>query len=267
MEEIVQGALNEEERETSSEEQDLASEDESQQTESPKGDENQTEQESDDLPEDEEKRKEAFIRMRQENKELRDRAKALEEQGKPEEYDVLNDIRNSYASQAGAAGSRPFTPDTSIEEVSQRLSNAERLATQAASRSEFLEAQLDKKEAEAKFPELKTDPFFREVVDSAHLKAILKSRATGKPVPTLSDIAGQMKKGFDSRLGKVRSEVADEANKKQTAKQAASLEARGSSVNVPRQSAKVEELRARAREGDRFAAQELVSLTKLPEDF
>jgi hypothetical protein len=261
--EEVQGALNEEESETSSEESNLASEDESQETAE------QTEyDESEELPEEPDKQKEAFIKMRQENKAYKERLQALESQGRDSgQYDVLNDVRNSYRSQAEVAGSRPITPETPIEEISQRLAYAERTSAQAMSRAEMLETQLEDRDAEAKYPELKTDKLFADVVRTAYLEAKLQERATGKKAPSLSAIAGKYKKQLDERTGKVKSEVADEASKKAAQKESASLEARGSSVNVPRQSAEIEELRQKSREGDRFAAAELLKRTKIPEDF
>jgi len=256
MPEEAQGVEKAEEK-TTVEEQDLASKaDESQETPSPEGDENldETSEDTDvseDLPEGDEKTKKAFITMRKRIKELEAKTKEEEKQSS-----VLEDIRAAYPGgyKAPQAGISETTP---LDEVSARLQQAERAAMQAQLETRRLKEQQEDQEAFNKFPELKTDKRFKKLVEDRYIRERFEAMQLGKAHKPVAKVAEEIKKELEEGSKEVKSKAAEEVAKNLSAKERASLEATGSSVNVSRKSAKIAELKDKVRRGERDALTEL----------
>jgi len=257
-----------EELETSVGEESLAPEElETTQTASPEGDENEpegavSEEIPEELPEEPDKQKEAFIKMRQKLAEQERRLKELiEQQQVTQQRDSwLEEIRMG---QPNVPPPPPFTPDTPVEEVAQRLTRAEMEAIRARQEAQALRAEMEDKEALEKFPELKTDRDFFEETSALYVKRNLEAAATGKKPITVAEAAEIVKQRWEKAAQSLKAQAAEEATKKLSEKERASLEAKGSSVNIQRSSPKLEELRQKARMGDHSALTELVKLRVL----
>lgn len=250
--------------ETAAGEENLAPEGtEMSQTASAEADENeflkQAEEIPEELPEEPNKQKEAFIKMRQKLKAQEERLRELSEQQRIEEEreGILREFRGGFIPSAAPP---PFSPDTSVEEVAERLTRAEREALLARQEAKALKAEMEDREAYEKFPELKTDQDFYEDTAALYVKRNLEAAALGKKPITVSEAAAIAKERREKAAEALKTKAAEEAAQALTQKERASLEAKGSSVNIARSNPKIEELRQRVRMGDQSALSELVKL-------
>lgn len=236
------------------------------QTTSAEADENEfserAEEIPEELPEEPDKQKEAFIKMRQKLKAQEERLRELSEQQQTEEEreGVLREFRGGFVPSTAPL---PFSPETPVEEVAQRLTRAEQEALLARQEAKALRAEMEDKEAYEKFPELKTDQDFFEDTAALYVKRNLEASALGKKPITVAEAATIVKERREKAAEALKTKAAEEATQALTQKERASLEAKGSSVNVTRTNPKIEELRQRVRMGDQSALSELVKLKVL----
>lgn len=200
------------------------------------------------LPEDPEKQREAFIKMR----------KALKAQKSQEREEfgesVLNELRQPSNYQVA-----PITPDTDIEQVTARMSMAERRAMEADSRSRKLEIELENQRLFKVAPELDPDhPDFKKpetkILDEYIAGQIVLARQMGKSYD-IAKLARKAKELFSEMTQSQKQQAAEEAIDKLQKKELGSLEAKGNSISIPR-TQDMESLKQKVRLGDERARTE-----------
>lgn len=205
------------------------------------------------LPEDETKRREAFISMRRRIAELEG-----QNDGSAEEDAILERLRGRTVQ----APSVPFSPDMDASIAVQRMMAAEQAAIQSQNSVAELEKRLEDERLYAKFPELDpSNPDSRkpENKDFAEFLAgqLIVSKMQGKPTD-LVKLAERVKEKFSSLSAPQREAAAQAAVEDLTKREQASLEARGSSVDIPGTKGDDESSREGARKGDTDALGELM---------
>lgn len=190
---------------------------------------------ADQLPDTPDKQQQAFIKMRQALKEKDDRLKQYEAQDGlvDDEIDVINQFRQgAYSPQA------PITPETELDEFTQRVSRAEQIAYQSNQRIESLERELEDQRLFSEFPELnpkseqsKTpqSKAFEEYVAGKAALEILKGQK-----PDLVSIARKAKESFSGMSSAQRDVISKEVAEEIQTKENATLEAKGSSFVADR---------------------------------
>lgn len=214
----------------------------------------------DELPEDEQKRKDAFIKMRQELKQLKSQVRAGDEsQG----MSVLDELRRGNKPHVD-----PITPDTDLNQVTTRMTMAERTALEAKQETVSLKGELENLRLYRAFPELDPEhPDHKkpetQLLDQYVAGQMLLLASQGKKYDAIA-IARRAKDMFSTMTSTQKEQAADEAVKKLQKKELGSLEAKGNSVAVPR-SQNVEDLRSRIRRGDEQALTDRMKML-LPDD-
>lgn len=214
-------------------------------------------------PEDEEKRREAFIKMRQALKRLKENNLKQNKEAEEDAESVLESIRG-----VNAAYPEPITPDTDINQVTARMTMAERMAYEARMEAQRLRIEQENQKLYREIPSLDpSHPDFKKpetkLLDRYIAGQILMAREMGKPYDIVK-IAREAKALFSSIAQSQQQQAAKEAVEKLQKKELGSLEAKGSSVTIPR-SQNMEELRRRVRLGDEQARIEYLKQI-LPED-
>lgn len=218
------------------------------------------EEEADELPEDPTKQREAFIKMRQQ---LREQQRLLEQQPvdplEPEQTDepvdtTLLDELLTYQPTPALPPNRLDPTDPFNQAVNEQIMAAHAQAQEARQRAASMEARLEKMEAESNFPTLKTDKYFRERVEEKLIVESLKATQSGKPRPSMSQIAKKINAELQTSRTQLQNTVRQEVRTEltQPIKQQTSGEGRTSSANVDR-TVDTSHLSRRINKGDRNA--------------
>ena len=227
------------------------------QSEAPTETEQQPEIAEDELPDDAEKQREAFIKLRQENKRL----KELQEQDR----DVSQDLELINQFRQGAYQQQPaqITPDMDVESLNESFQSVARTAQEAIARSARLEQELEDQKLFAEFPELdpKSDKAntptaraFEELVAGKAALELLNGRK-----PNIIEIARKAKEAFSGLSSAQREELSKEVTQSIQTKEHATLEATGSSFMAPKAD-DTSELQARVNRGDMEALAQLMKV-------
>lgn len=193
----------------------------------------------------------AWAKMRTENKQLK---QALEQSGVDAEY--LEMLRQA---------NQPFTPqpsqpqqvneDAEYNQVTSAVNNAQQVSTQAMQRIQQLESRLEQqqdKSARDKYPDLFRNPEFEAEVAEKKLVA----RVMGIDRST-TEIADQVAKRFKRSIEQAKVEATQQAQHREAQKTQAVVQPQTTtSSGVSSQDTK-DELRERARRGDRQAQETL----------
>ena len=150
-----------------------------------------------------------------------------------------------------------YDPDTGIIGIDY-LRDLERDLQRTKQNVQTIQAQSDQQqesEAYAKYPELKTDPKLRNLVQATVVQSMINPQAFGGKQLSLTEAAEYVKTPSNSDIKKAEQQGAKEAIESLTPKEQASLEATGRSDK--RSSAETQEaLRQRTRRGDSSAIHE-----------
>ena len=213
----------------------------------------QTQEQEVEIPEDESKRREAFISMRRRIAELEG-----QNSGSEEEQAFLDQLRGRQVQ----APAQPFAADMDAQAAMQRMTNAEQAAIMSANRVAELEKRLEDERLYSKFPELDpSNPESRkqENKDFSEFLAgqLIVAKMQGKDAD-LVKLAEKVKEKFSSLSAPQREAAAQAAVENLTKAEQASLEARGNSVNIPKTTHDDEDSRMGARRGDTDSLGELM---------
>lgn len=193
----------------------------------------------------------AWAAMRVENKRLK---QALEETGVDSEYlEQLQQVTRQNPQQQ--PGYKQVTNDSDVETVTSSINSANHIAYQTRQEIAQLKAEIrerEDREAEYAYPELKTDPLFQQIVAEKRLAA----EVLGRRRPTL-EIAREVKNLLSRREEQVTAQAMEQGKKQVLAKQQATMEAK-TVTSSGQSSYDDEDLRSRARRGDRAAQEQLV---------
>lgn len=187
----------------------------------------------------------AWAAMRLENKRLKERA------AQPQVDDQYLQELNQMTGAAPQYQDQQITEETDLSQVSQSLNQAQRTAYDASQRVRQLELTLEEQEMFNSFPHAKEDKLFQQLV--AEKKLV--SRVMGREKRYV-DIAREV----DSLIRKDRDQAAEVA--RQTEKQL-NIERQAATTQTPSYSSAgnsgndTDDLRLRARRGDRTAQEEL----------
>ena len=128
-------------------------------------------------------------------------------------------------------------------------------------------AQMEDSEAWAKYPELnpkstEKDKGFIADVEAQYILERNKAISFGRPAPKLVEVADKVQKRYEEIRSQAKEQGANEERVTQAQKEAATIEARGTTIGTANTgSDEIESLRARARRGDIEAVTELNKLT------
>lgn len=214
--------------------------------------------ELDEFPEDEQKRREAFIRQRQEIKALKAQSRQSDEESG---LSVLSQMRDGYQPKVD-----PITADTDIDQVTQRMTQAELASKEAKNEAQKVRDELDNMRLYREFPELDPEnPDSKKPENKALDEYIagqyLLQRLQGKNPKTI-EIARKAKEVFGTLTQSQKEQVAQEAVNQLQKKDQGSLEARGNSVVIPK-AQNTDALNDRIRRGDKLALAERLKATVL----
>lgn len=195
----------------------------------PEGDENAVPEE---LPEDPQKAKEAFIKMRQA---LRSQKK--EEVAEPVQEEMPDDdplLQELLTWRPGAP--RPQSQfdmnDPMAQAVTEHVSAAHNEARQARDEVAAMRAEMEKLQAQSEHPELKSDKYFKQRVDEKLTFLTLKAQNEGKLRPTMAQAAAKVKEENSRYLGVNEQAALDTARTNLQTKQEASLTQAPQSTNI-----------------------------------
>lgn len=205
------------------------------------------------LPSDPEKQKEAFIKMRQELKALKEKQVAPATQAVLEDTSLLDELEQNF--------SQPVTQDTNVDQVLQQVEFAKRAALESMKATQQMRIERENQQLFKEFPEL--DPQaegWSQTLDNLVASRILLSRQMGKPI-TAIDAARQVKGEIESLTGKAKEEAKVETKEALSRKETATLEATGNAAQAVREKSStspeyLDQLRDRVRRGDTQAAVE-----------
>jgi hypothetical protein len=227
------------------------------QSEAPTETEQQPEIADDELPDDAEKQREAFIKLRQENKRLKELQ--MQDQDVSQDLELINQFRQGVYQQP----TEQITSETDVESLNASFQNVARTAQEAIARSTRLEQELEDQKLFAEFPELNpksekantpTARAFEELVAGKAALEILNGRK-----PNVIEIARKAKEAFSGLSNAQRDEVSKEVTQSIQAKEHATLEATGSSFMAPKAD-DTSELQARMNRGDMDAVAQLMKI-------
>lgn len=195
----------------------------------------------------------AWAKMRVENKRLKE---ALRETEVDSEYlqqlkGVLQPQQQSPAQQY-----RTVSANDDIDSIAQSINEARGEAYRTRQEMAELKNQLrirEDMEAEMAYPELKTDPLFQQLVAEKKLA----SEVMGRSRPT-KEIAREVKSILSRREEQISVQAQEQAQTALLQKQQATAQANTRTSNG-QSSAQDEELRDRARRGDRSAQEKIAS--------
>lgn len=202
--------------------------------------------ETDELPQDELKRREAFIKMRQENKALKS---ALYQA--PSEFEALEQQFQ-----------QPLTPDVSAEQLLQRARLAEQASIQAIKQVETLKRAQEDSELYGSFPELNpnSEKFDQNLDARVAEKYYFLKHVKGEPVTPLQ-VAQMVRSEFETVTAPVKEAAKQETLEKVSRREFATQEVTGNSAaaksNAGPTAEYIEGLKERVRRGDRNALIEM----------
>ena len=212
----------------------------------------------DDMPTEPDRQREAFIKMRQELKEKNDLLKQYntQDQTVSDELDVINQFRQG----AYAPPQQTINQDTGIDEVMQRMSQAEQVAYQSHQRVSQLEQQLEDQKLFSEFPELNPKSEESKKPESRAFEEFVAGKAAleimqGKR-PDIVAIARKAKQSFSGMTSSQREAITEEVTKNIHTRENATLEARGTSY-APAVNDDDSALRRNVNRGDMDALSEL----------
>jgi hypothetical protein len=190
----------------------------------------------------------AWAAMRAENKRLKD---ALEESGVDEQY--LADLRGLSRHTPDYQPTQ-VTPDDDYDKVTGTINQTNQVAASAYREVNQLKntlREMEDRQAEMEYPELRTDPHFQQMVAERRLAMEI----AGKRVAT-ADIAKSVKRQLDLYREQISAQTREQVKQRQTEKQQAIAQPQTQSTQG-KSSMTDEELRMRVRRGDEAAEIEM----------
>lgn len=222
---------------------------------------------SEEFPNDPEKQKQAFYAMRKKIKEYEENDKEGEE-----DISFLDAARgvsdpNIGVYQEESQGGRFDESDPATRAFLEEVRSAKTEAISAKREAMAARAQMEDTEAWAKYPQLnpkstEKDKGFVADVEAQYILERNKAISLGRPKPKLVEVADKVQKRYEEIRSQAKEQGASEERVTQAQKEAASIEARGTTIGTANTGAEeIESLRVRARKGDIEAITELNKLT------
>lgn len=211
-------------------------------------------EEDDDMPTEPDKQREAFIKMRQEIKALKESQEAPVTQ--EEEAAVLNQFRQRQVPQT------TFDPDMGTDEQLTQMQQVAFQSQMTAQQVVELKQQLEDERLYNAFPELNpSNPEFKKPENRAfekHVAGMYVLEQLKGNQPDLVSLARKAKADFGILSQPQKEAIAAQVTEEATKAEQATLEARGAHNNVPAAKNDDSEIRAGARRGDPEAIAELL---------
>lgn len=209
----------------------------------------------DELPTEPDKQREAFIRMRQENKALKEQLGQVSAPVADEEV-VLNQFRQRQVPQTEINGQ--MSPEEAIYHMQQLAHQGQATAQQVVE----LTQQLEDQKLYGEFPELNpSNPDFKKPENRAfekHVAGMYVLEQLKGNKPDLVSLARKAKADFGLLTKPQQEAIAQQVTQEAAKVEQATLEARGSHQNVPQAQGNDDALRHGARKGDPEAIAELL---------
>lgn len=225
-------------------------------TPSPQAQSVQSDEQEDGLPTEPDKQREAFIRMRQENKALKEQLGQGTRPAVQDEEAVLDQFRHRQVPQAQIPAQ--VSPEEALYHMQQLAHQGQATAQQVVE----LQQQLEDQRLFSEFPELNPrSEEFKKPENRAfekHLagKYVLEQLRGNQP--DIVSLARQAKAEFDLLSKPQQEALAQETAQAATREEQATLEARGAHENVPPSNQNEDAFRGGARRGDPGAIAELL---------
>lgn len=202
----------------------------------------------DELPTEPDKQREAFIRMRQENKALKEQLSQTAAPVADEEV-VLNQFRQRQVPQTEINGQ--MSPEEAIYHMQQLAHQGQATAQQVVE----LTQQLEDQKLYSEFPELNPEnPDFKKPENRAfekHVAGMYVLEQLKGNKPDLVSLARRAKADFGLLTQPQKEAIAQQVQQEATQLEQATTEARGSHANIPQKNeAQEEAMRQGARRGD-----------------
>lgn len=208
----------------------------------------------DELPTEPDKQREAFIRMRQENKALKEQLENTVSVA--DEEDVLNQFRQRVIPQTEINGE--MSPEQAIQQMQQMAYQSQATAQQVVE----LTQQLEDQKLYGEFPELNSsNPDFKKPENRAfekHLAGMYVLEQLKGNKPDLVSLARKAKIDFGLLTQPRKEAIANQVVETATKAEQATLEARGAHNNLPAPKTDDDNFRQGARRGDPEAIAELL---------
>jgi len=201
-----------------------------------------------DLPEDPQKQKEAFTKMRLALKKAR---RGNTQPAADEDADDQVDASQDFDFRI------PAPINYTDQDLQDPVTAARIQAADAQRQAAMTQAQLEDMEAESRFPQLakrsgQYDPVFAKMVKRSYTHEVVQAMHTNRPKPRLAQVAAMVAK--DLKISQVRTEKSTlvKAQQQLAAKEQAALDARGSSVNyeppAEQNKARIQKIRSGSRQ-------------------
>ncbi len=208
----------------------------------------------DEMPTEPDKQREAFIKMRQEIRALKESQEAPVTQ--EEEAAVLNQFRQRQVPQV------ELTPGLGDEEALNQMQQVAYQSQVTAQQVVELKQQLEDERLYNAFPELNpSNPDFKKPENRAfekHVAGMYVLEQLKGNQPDLVSLARKAKADFGLLSQPQKEAIAQQVTEEATKAEQATLEARGAHNNVPTQDQNVDKFRDGARRGDPEAIAELL---------
>lgn len=196
----------------------------------------------------------AWAAMRVENKRLKE---ALTETGVDPDYlDQINQANSTF--ETPYVGPQ-VTPDTDMDTVLSAVNQSHQAAQKAISEANRIRREMEDREAEREFPELRSDPVFQQMVAEKRLV----SEVMGRKRPTLA-IAREVAAVLRRREEQVGAQAQQQAKQQFAERQVAQAQP-ATTTSSGRSSVNDESLRQRIRKGDQGALAQRLKETQLSE--
>lgn len=190
----------------------------------------------------------AWAKMRVENKQLKQQVQQQPQidEGYLQDLQGFTNQANTYHQDL------QFSENTGIDEVTQAINAANRAAKESSARVRQLEIQLEEQEMFNSFPHFKQDKLAQQLIAEKKLAASFTGRER-----RYVDIAREVDSLLRKNREQVEAETRETEQKKFVQKQAATTQTQGTTTGGGQQT-DLEDLRMRARRGDRHAQEEIL---------
>jgi hypothetical protein len=185
----------------------------------PEGDENDI---PDDLPEDPQKQREAFIKMRQALKAQKQPAPVQQVEEVVETDPLLQELLTWTPGLPGPQTQFDMN-DPMAQAVSEHFNAAREEAHLARQETANLKAELEKLQANEQYPEMKSNKLFAQRVQEKLTYLSLRATQEGKPRPTMAQAAKQVKTEFGQLNQETEQAALEQATQTLQTKQQATL--------------------------------------------
>lgn len=207
----------------------------------------------DEMPNEPEKAREAFIKMRQELKALKSEKKEA-----PASVSALDDVGDPFLDELEQSFQQPTTPETDVNTILQQVELSKRAALEAIRETQSIRMERENQMLFKEFPTLdSSSETWDKNFDNLVASRMMLANRLGKRIAPI-EAARLVKQELDAYTGKAREEASQQTKENISRKETATLEATGSSAAATREKTSgspeyLEALRDRVRRGDTSA--------------